>query len=299
MWKKPWTYREGFIIVLGLIIAGFMLQWSVGPIEWAVVMWPANIIILLAFILLLIVAFLLRHHIELFRFASTGWAAVPCLAIATVLTVVMGLSPQMPENRAPADPIGITRMLSFWPFVLVVSWMLVIVGLTAIRQATHWQWRQLPSFTCHIGLLLSMTAGTLGSADMQRLKMYCTTDSPEWRAIDHDGNVHEMTIAIELKQFSMTENASKHLKYASDVQVYTKEGQNILGHIEVNKPLDINGWKIYQYGYDQSMGTRSQLSILEFVSDPWLPAVYTGLYLILAGAVLLFMTSQRRKEERP
>lgn len=299
MWRKPWTYREGFTIVIGLILAGLMLQWSVGPIAWAAVMWPANIIILLISILLLTAAFMLRPRVELFRFASTRQAAVPCLVITTALTVVMGLSPQMPEGKAPADPVGITRMLSFWPFVLVVSWMMVIVALTAIRQATHWQWRQLPSFICHIGLLVSMTAGTLGSADMQRLKMYCTTDSPEWRAIDHEGNVHELSIAIELKQFSMTENASKHLKYASDVQVYTKEGQNILGHIEVNKPLDINGWQIYQYGYDQSMGTRSQLSILEFVSDPWLPAVYTGLYLMLAGAVLLFMTTQRRKEERP
>ncbi len=297
MWKKPWTYREGFVIVLGLLLAGMMLQWSVGPMEWVIFLWPANLIALISFFLLMLAGFLLRRRAYFLRFISTGRAAVPTLIVGSILVVVMGLSPQVPEGKAPVDPIGITRMLSFWPFILVICWMMVIVGLTALRQIFHWQWRQLPSLVCHIGLLLCMTAGTLGSADMQRLKMYCMVDTPEWRAIDHNGKVHELPIAIELKNFSMTENASHHLKYASDVQVYTKQGQNILGHLEVNKPLNVNGWTIYQYGYDRSMGTKSQLSILEFVADPWLPVVYVGIYMILTGAVLLFITAQRRKED--
>jgi ABC-type transport system involved in cytochrome c biogenesis permease subunit len=49
----------------------------------------------------------------------------------------------------------------------------------------------------------------------------------------------------------------------------------------------VNGWKIYQYGYDTQMGAKSQISILELVSDPWLPLVYAGFYMMLAGAVLM------------
>lgn len=34
MWTKPWTMREGFIVGAGLIIAGLMLELSVGPVVW-------------------------------------------------------------------------------------------------------------------------------------------------------------------------------------------------------------------------------------------------------------------------
>ena len=46
MWNKPWKYREGFAISIGLLITGALLQVSIGPMEWLVFMWPANIIAL-------------------------------------------------------------------------------------------------------------------------------------------------------------------------------------------------------------------------------------------------------------
>ena len=54
----------------------------------------------------------------LFRFMTQVEAAVPALAIASILTVVMGLTRQVAEGHPAIDPIGLTRMLSFWPFVL-------------------------------------------------------------------------------------------------------------------------------------------------------------------------------------
>ncbi len=45
------------------------------------------------------------------------------------------------------------------------------------------------------------------------------------------------------------------------------------------------------------MGAQSQISILELVSDPWLPLVYTGIYMMLAGAVCMFLSGGRRKTE--
>ena len=53
----------------------------------------------------------------------------------------------------------------------------------------------------------------------------------------------------------------------------------------MNKPVEVDGWKIYQYGYDTQMGPMSQTSILELVSDPWLPLVYTGIYMTGRGTL--------------
>jgi hypothetical protein len=44
------------------------------------------------------------------------------------------------------------------------------------------------------------------------------------------------------------------------------------------------------------MGPMSQTSILELVSDPWLPLVYTGIYMMLAGAVCMFLKGKKVKK---
>ena len=67
----------------------------------------------------------------------------------------------------------------------------------------------------------------------------------------------------------------------------------------MNKPYSIDGWKIYQLNYDTERGRWSEISILELVSDPWLPFVYTGIYMMQLGAILMFILAQRRKEEQP
>ena len=82
-------------------------------------------------------------------------------------------------------------------------------------------------------------------------------------------------------------------RFSSAVSIYTKSGKKFNDTILVNKPLDIEGWKIYQLSYDETLGRWSDVSILELVSDPWLPAVYAGIGLMLAGAVLMFMKKKK------
>ncbi len=76
--------------------------------------------------------------------------------------------------------------------------------------------------------------------------------------------------------------------YASDILLYTKSGIAEQKHrIEVNSPLKVDGWFVYQYGYDNRAGADSNYSILLAVYDPWLNAVYTGMLLILLGTILM------------
>ena len=76
--------------------------------------------------------------------------------------------------------------------------------------------------------------------------------------------------------------------YASDTLLYSKSGIAEQKHrIEVNSPLKVDGWFVYQYGYDNRAGADSNYSILLAVYDPWLNAVYTGMLLILLGTILM------------
>ena len=85
-------------------------------------------------------------------------------------------------------------------------------------------------------------------------------------------------------------------RFASDVMVYTKDKQTKEACIEVNKPLSIAGWKIYQLSYDETKGKWSRMSVVELVRDPWLPIVYTGILMMIAGAIGLFLSAPVKKE---
>ena len=86
-------------------------------------------------------------------------------------------------------------------------------------------------------------------------------------------------------------------RFASTVKVYTEDGKQVEDTIAVNHPLNVAGWNIYQLSYDDTKGRWSDISVFELVRDPWLPAVYTGIVMMMLGAVCLFINAQKRKEE--
>ena len=278
--------KEGFIIGGGLIFAGLILELSVGPVVWDAFAWPVNGIVLAGFLALIAAVFLLRKRVYAFRFIGTYQAAIPTLMYAVLLTIIMGLTRQT-ENGT-----WLNNMLVFWPFVLIYVYMAVILGVTVLRRLNN-----IPFLLNHLGLFIAMTTATLGNADMQRLKMITMVGEPEWRAMAQNGAIREMPLTIELKQFIMeTYDDGSPKRFASEIQIQTKSGKMIETTVDVNKPVEVDGWKIYQYGYDTKMGAMSQISILELVSDPWLPLVYTGIYMMLAGAVCMFLKGKKVKK---
>ena len=288
--------KEGFLVGGGLIFAGLMLELSVGPVDWDAFRWPVNGIVLAGFLGIIAIIYLLRKKVYGFLFIGTYKAAIPALIYAVVLTVIMGLTRQTVDGR------WLNNMLSFWPFILIYVYIAVILGQIIIQRIFNFHFsffnlkKDIPFLLNHLGLFLAMTTATLGNADMQRLKMITVKGEPEWRALTSKQQIVEMPIAIELKEFVMeTYDDGSPRRFASDIQILTKSGRNILTTVEVNKPVEVDGWKIYQYGYDTQMGAMSQTSILELVSDPWLPLVYTGIYMMLGGAVCMFVFGGRRR----
>ena len=299
MWTKPYGMKEGLLIGGGLIVAGLMLELSVGPVDWDAFRWPVNGIVLAGFLALIAIMFFLRKRVYGFQFIGTYKAAIPALVYAVVLTIIMGLT------RQEVNGTWLNNMLSFWPFVLTYVYIAVILGQIILRRIVNCQLsivnlkRDIPFLLNHLGLFLAMTTATLGNADMQRLKMITVKGEPEWRALTSQQQIVEMPIAIELKEFIMeTYDDGSPRRFASDIQILTKTGKNIQTTVEVNKPVEVDGWKIYQYGYDTQMGAMSQTSILELVSDPWLPLVYTGIYMMLGGAVCMFIIGKSKRVKK-
>lgn len=85
--------------------------------------------------------------------------------------------------------------------------------------------------------------------------------------------------------------------YRSEIKIYSKTDSIYNVSVEVNKPAYIEGWRIYQMSYDDKMGKWSETSVLELNRDPWLPVVYTGLFMMIIGAVYLFAMGVKTKGE--
>ena len=411
MWSKPWSYKEGLTIGAGLLVIGILLQMTVGAINWDLFACPVNVIVLVVYIIALIVMHLLRKRVYLFGWLSHYSAAVSALLWVVGMTVVMGLIRQVPSghaSNASTDLLGFSQMIASWPFVLLYFWMVTALGLTILRAGLPFKLSRLSFLLNHIGLFVALIAATLGNADMQRLKMTTRMGNAEWRATDDKGQLVELPLAIELKDFTIDEYPPKlmlidnetgrtlpekspvHIlleegisdgnlqdwqltieqsipmaasvatedtlkftefhsmgatyavylkavnqknqqtkegwvscgsflfpykairldsltslvmperepqRFASEVKIYTQEGTITEGTIEVNRPMEVEGWKIYQLSYDETKGRWSDVSIFELVRDPWLPVVYTGIIMMMAGAICLFVNAQKRKEE--
>lgn len=290
--SKTWGMAEGGLLCFALMVVGMLLQLSVGPVHWDAFRWPVNGLALLVLLTVLLSAYGLRRRIPFFRWMATLKAGIPALLTCAMITTLMGVTRQVPSGHVPTEPIGITSMLSFWPFVLAYTWLMLLVGMVCLNRMAHPSWRNVPFLLHHLGIFIALIAGTLGNADMQRLVMSVQEGKTEWRAVDAKHRVHELPVAIELHDFSIKGTEERPV-FVSDVTAYTKSGIVKRDTILVNKPMSIRGWEVYQRSYEDGRGMVGDISVLELVRDPWLPYVYVGIFMMLGGAVCMFV---KRKE---
>ena len=93
--------------------------------------------------------------------------------------------------------------------------------------------------------------------------------------------------------YMITPTASE---FSSDVRIYRSKEDFFDAVVEVNKPVKIKGYKIYQTGYDERFGKWSKVSIFELVRDPWIPAVYVAIFMLLIGATYLFWRGSQSEQ---
>jgi hypothetical protein len=113
------------------------------------------------------------------------------------------------------------------------------------------------------------------------------------------GNFAQLYMTMELNEhlsLAMTRPEAK--LFRSDVVVYTESEKTVPSLLEVNKALKIENWMIYQYGYDVDRGNASSWSSFELVYDPWLLWVYIGLWMFVAGSVMLMWEGKKKHKNQ-
>lgn len=127
--------------------------------------------------------------------------------------------------------------------------------------------------------------------------------SPE-KGVTHEGwvtcgSVDQFVMPMDLDEnYALVMTKPEPKRFASDITVLMKEKSDepIRATIEVNKPLTIGHWTIYQYDYDHALGKASRYSGFELVYDPWVNLVYLGIFLLALGALsMLWIGNKNRR----
>ncbi len=111
------------------------------------------------------------------------------------------------------------------------------------------------------------------------------------------GNFAQFFQTIELEEplhLAMTRAEPK--LFRSYIEVFTQEGKHHEVEIEVNKPLRIGHWTIYQLSYDEEKGKASTWSGFELVYDPWSWLVHWGLIIFVIGSIFLVFQGKKKKK---
>lgn len=113
------------------------------------------------------------------------------------------------------------------------------------------------------------------------------------------GNFAQLYMTMELNdQLLLVMTRPEPKLYQSDIIVYTKDEKAFPYLLEVNKPLKLGHWNIYQYSYDADRGKASAWSSFELVYDPWLLWVKIGLWLFIAGSLLMIWEGNKKRNLR-
>jgi len=127
---------------------------------------------------------------------------------------------------------------------------------------------------------------TVPSAFLRVQNMFNKTEKTGWISCGNFMTEPEFFRLDSAYSLAMTTPEAK--TYSSIIEIMTKDGKLIKHDLQVNKPLKISGWNLYQLSYDESKGKWSELSIIEAIRDPWLVVIYIGIFMVLAGALYMF-----------
>jgi len=290
--KFPWGYAESFIIATGLIVTGFLIEYFTKGKAISPLSFPVNIIAGIIFPSTLALLYFTNRRTAFVKWLTSVPAALSSITAFSVLVLAAALIPQTRSETAMLNELALTHITGSVPFFLITFYLTTILGFTILKKILPFRIKNTGSILNHTGLWIILVAASLGAGDMHRLTMNLYKNEAVWYAYDNNNNVHGLPLALKLTDFEFEENK----KYISKVKIYTKEGTVTDADIEVNKPAWVKGWKIYQAGYDIGNGNLPEISIVELVKDPWLPGVYTGIFMLMAGMLWLLVEGKRSRQ---
>ncbi len=209
LWQFPWKYRESFLIALEFLILGLVMQILSRGKEISPPSWPANLVLLLCMIAVLMLVYSSYRRTHLIRWISGIPAAISSIVLYFILILLLGFVPQnvLPEDQSGfLNVTGLSHITRSWPFVISTLYILAVLGFVVIRRSIPLRKKNIGFLINHAGLWIIIAAGSLGTGDLKQLVLPVEEKGGfVHHAFDMDEEAHLLSFSIKLIDFDIDE----------------------------------------------------------------------------------------------
>lgn len=272
-----------YIILIIYLALALTLQFLMGDFPLSILSFPLNSVLCVLWLFILVLIWKNKRKSMFIRFMLHPGATFTAIGLFLAFALTVGIT-------------GYRWLTVTWPFVafmLYFQTVLVYVIFRGWREATSTgarlgaiRWRFL---FLHVGLLIAIGSAFWGAPDSETLRLQAFKGVPAQEAYAQDGTVKWLEYPLTLDYFSVTYgNDGMPSDYMAVVTVGDDKSE-----LRVNHPYAARlGEDIYLSGYDEAAG---EYCILQIVREPWRYGTVAGIFMMLAGAFLLFIGGPRRR----
>lgn len=289
-----------YVYVAIYIVLATVVQLLTGNFPVSFLAFPLNIVFAVIWLFLLWSLHREYRGVKLTRFLCAPITSVLSIGLFICGCLVIGLFPQLSDTEANLREgifasLGCYNFMTSWIFIailLLVLSNLAMITFQAYRHRKHARWRFILN---HAGLWLALFAGFLGSSDTLTLRIPIYKGESTREAFDMNGAAYYLDYEMELDSFAVEyyPNGSPS-RFAANVRLGKEKAL-----LEVNHPYAYRwGEDVYLTGYDVARGNKSSYCILQVVKQPWKYVTVTGILMMLAGAILLFIKGPEKEYDK-
>ncbi|MCE8623066.1 cytochrome c biogenesis protein ResB [Bacteroides fragilis] len=284
------------LLVTAYFVIAALLQTMTGNFPLSFFAFPLNVIVAVIWVYLLWRLYREGNKLPLTRFLLSSRTSILSILLLIGGSLVIGLFPQLSEAEAasisgvPAS-LGCYNFMTSWVFIAILFLLLSNLTMVVIHAFYHRVPEKKRFLLNHLGVWFALFAGFFGSSDVQTLRIPLYAGQPGREAYSMDGKAYYLDYELELYSFN-TEYYPNGMpsRFAADVRIGEQRTA-----LEVNHPHSYRlGEDIYLTGYDTRNVGNTRYCILQIVRQPWKYVMVTGILMMLAGAVLLFINGPKK-----
>ena len=239
-WSTPWSYKQGFLIAFTLPVIGLLLEFVLRGAPINIPSFPYNAILLALFLLLIVALSWFKRKSAFVKFVSSIPASVSSIVVFTLIVLLMGIIPQTTSTQNWITVLGLNHILHNVMFMFSFIYLVTILSFTTFKKIIPFKWKNISFILNHAGLLIVLTGGVLGTADMYRLKMVCEYNTPVWFGTDREGNQFELPLALELQRFDIEYYEPEIVLLDNKTEEILKIKPNPDAFVERDKTIQLN-----------------------------------------------------------
>ena len=284
------------LLVTAYFVIAALLQTMTGNFPLSFFAFPLNVIVAVIWVYLLWRLYREGNKLPLTRFRLSSRTSILSILLLIGGSLVIGLFPQLSEAEAasisgvPAS-LGCYNFMTSWIFIAILFLLLSNLAMVVSHAFYHRVPEKKRFLLNHLGVWFALFAGFFGSSDVQTLRIPLYAGQPGREAYSMDGKAYYLDYELELYSFN-TEYYPNGMpsRFAADVRIGEQRTT-----LEVNHPHSYRlGEDIYLTGYDTRNVGNTRYCILQIVRQPWKYVMVTGILMMLAGAVLLFINGPKK-----